>query len=123
MKFGKAFIVPFILFGLVILIILISFISILFGVSGEDAGAGAMLIAMAVGVGGAFYLMPAFIAGIRDAPNYSMILLINILAGWTVLGWIAMVIWAIVDKAERPVVVHQIIHHEYPRQSEPPPLP
>lgn len=43
------------------------------------------------------YTLPAFIAELRRAPNYWIIVFINLVAGWTVLGWIAMLLWSITD--------------------------
>ena len=45
-----------------------------------------------------FYLLPALIADIRDTKHGWTILVLNLLLGWTVLGWIALVIWACVEK-------------------------
>jgi len=44
-----------------------------------------------------FYFIPSFIATLRDAQHSRMIFLINLVFGWTVLGWIASLIWAIVE--------------------------
>ena len=44
------------------------------------------------------YFVPALIANLRDTENVEAILLVNLVFGWTVLGWIAALIWAIVEK-------------------------
>ncbi len=44
-----------------------------------------------------FYYLPAVIAKQRDANNVGVIFRINLLFGWTVLGWIAAFIWAILE--------------------------
>jgi Na+/H+-dicarboxylate symporter len=44
-----------------------------------------------------FYFIPSAIATLRDAQHSRMIFLINLVFGWTVLGWIAALIWAIVE--------------------------
>jgi Superinfection immunity protein len=63
---------------------------------------GFVLIGLAV----FFYFIPTFIAMMRDAAHRGSIALINLLFGWTVLGWIAALIWAIVEKPVelKPVV-------------------
>lgn len=43
---------------------------------------------------GAVYFTPIFIAGSRQHPQRIPIALINILAGWTFVGWIAALVWA-----------------------------
>jgi len=51
------------------------------------------------------YFMPTIIAAIRKTKNLAAIILLNLLAGWTILGWVASLAWAIVaDK--------KIQHHE-----------
>jgi|SRR5277367_793125 len=45
------------------------------------------------------YFLPAFLA--RDKPNFTAILLLNLLAGWTVIGWIIALVWAL-SSASQP---------------------
>ena len=47
------------------------------------------------------YFLPAFLA--RNKPNFTSILILNILAGWTFIGWIIALIWAISSDSQRPV--------------------
>ncbi|HYL86381.1 MAG TPA: superinfection immunity protein [Candidatus Angelobacter sp.] len=39
------------------------------------------------------YFLPAFLA--RNKPNFTSILLLNLLAGWTFIGWIIALVWAL----------------------------
>lgn len=39
------------------------------------------------------YFLPAFLA--RNKPNFTSILILNILAGWTFIGWIIALVWAL----------------------------
>ena len=39
------------------------------------------------------YFLPAFLA--RNKPNFTSILILNIFAGWTFIGWIIALVWAI----------------------------
>ena len=48
-----------------------------------------------IGVG--FYFLPTIIAAARHAKNFVVILLVNIFAGWTGIGWVLAVVWSIVD--------------------------
>jgi hypothetical protein len=43
-----------------------------------------------------FYLLPSMIAAIRKVEHDGAIIAINVLFGWTVRGWNAMLIWAVV---------------------------
>jgi len=40
------------------------------------------------------YFLPAIIAGSRKHHNETAIILLNILLGWTVIGWLASLIWS-----------------------------
>lgn len=48
-----------------------------------------------------FYFLPAVISNVRNTRHGWTILLINLFFGWTVLGWIAALIWAIVEAPEQ----------------------
>lgn len=54
------------------------------------------MIAFIVGFGGAIavYLLPSFIAMKLDHPKVGNVLLVNLLLGWTVLGWVLALIWS-----------------------------
>jgi hypothetical protein len=39
------------------------------------------------------YFLPAFLA--RNKPDFTAILILNILAGWTFIGWIIALVWAL----------------------------
>src|SRR5262245_29005820 len=41
------------------------------------------------------YFLPAVVANARDHHNSLAIFFLNLLLGWTVLGWIAALIWAL----------------------------
>lgn len=43
---------------------------------------------------GLIYLLPAIEAELRDHDSIDGILLLNILLGWTVIGWIVALVWA-----------------------------
>ena len=51
------------------------------------------------------YFVPALIAKLRDTENVEAILLVNLVFGWTVLGWIAALIWAILEKLKVKSVI------------------
>lgn len=40
------------------------------------------------------YFLPAIVAGWRDHRNQGAIFVLNLLLGWTVLGWIASLVWS-----------------------------
>jgi hypothetical protein len=50
----------------------------------------------------AFYFLPTIIAEKRKVPHSGTIFLINLFLGWTVLGWIAALVWGVVETPEEP---------------------
>lgn len=44
------------------------------------------------------YFLPAFMA--RNKPNFKGVLLLNILAGWTFIGWIIALVWALTSPVQ-----------------------
>ena len=49
------------------------------------------------------YFLPALIASVRHANSGGLIFLLNLFAGWTVVGWFAALVWAL---ASGPKVVY-----------------
>ena len=47
------------------------------------------------------YFLPAYLA--RNKPDFTSILLLNLLAGWTFIGWIIALIWALTAKPQGQV--------------------
>lgn len=56
-----------------------------------------LVIMLVVGV----YLLPWFIAAGRGHNNTAAIALLNILLGWTFLGWVAALVWSATDNVKR----------------------
>lgn len=46
------------------------------------------------------YLVPVFVAAARKNPNTLAIGMLNLFLGWTLLGWVAALVWACVGKPE-----------------------
>jgi hypothetical protein len=48
------------------------------------------------------YFLPIFVGGIRKVTdrNGNGIAILNILLGWTILGWVGALIWAVMAKTE-----------------------
>jgi len=66
------------------------------GLTGERGMDFATIIVLFLAL--VFYLLPSAIANKRETDHVGSIFLVNLLFGWTVLGWIAALIWAIVEK-------------------------
>jgi T4 superinfection immunity protein len=67
-----------------------------------DSFGGGYAIGRVIGffIGLALYFVPTIIAFNRRSQHRVAILLVNLLLGWTLVGWIAMLVWAIVDRSE-----------------------
>jgi len=52
-------------------------------------------------IAGVIYLAPTLVAAERGHPNAGAILALNLLLGWTVLGWIGALVWALTGSAAR----------------------
>ncbi len=46
------------------------------------------------------YFVPIIIAAIRQTRNLAGIIILNLLTGWTFVGWIASLVWAITASKE-----------------------
>lgn len=47
------------------------------------------------------YLLPTWIANSRRCRNDGVIFLVNFFLGWTVIGWVAALVWAATDEPRR----------------------
>jgi predicted membrane channel-forming protein YqfA (hemolysin III family) len=60
------------------------------------------------------YFIPTLVASFRERRNTTAIFVLNLFLGWTLLGWVAALVWAFVD--DRSTEVHDV------RSSPKPPL-
>ena len=49
----------------------------------------------------AVYLLPALIGFMREHPFRWRLLVVNVLLGWTGIGWIVTAFWAVLEPSER----------------------
>lgn len=70
-----------------------------------DAGTALLAIGLIVG-GIALYFVPTLVAGRRNHRNSGAILALNILLGWTFIGWALALVWALTDNTA-PSASHQ----------------
>lgn len=69
--------------------------------SGGGSNAFAVTATVVYFVGGlVLYFSPAWVAASRNHRNVTSIALLNLLLGWTVLGWVGALIWACSTEAE-----------------------
>lgn len=61
-------------------------------------GSGPVLGVVVIGLwvlGLGIYFFPAFIAMVRHHPNALAIVILNLLLGWTLLGWVGAFVWSV----------------------------
>lgn len=51
----------------------------------------------------ALYLLPLVIALVRRHRHRGLICAVNLLLGWTIVGWLVSLIWSILPKRRKPV--------------------
>jgi hypothetical protein len=55
------------------------------------------------GMGFAMYFLPSIVAIVRNKRDTTAILLLNLFLGWSVIGWIVALVWAV--KTDVPLMV------------------
>ena len=65
-------------------------------IANSRSGFVALLVAACI-VAVAIYVLPALLAWSMGSPQRMAITLLNVLLGWTILGWIAALIWAVMS--------------------------
>jgi hypothetical protein len=64
------------------------------------------------------YFVPSVVAFVRGHHNKWAIFALNLLLGWTFLGWIGALVWSFTTPSPQPQVVH--IYHEGAQPTSPP---
>jgi hypothetical protein len=64
-------------------------------------------------IGIAFYFLPTFLAFNRKKSNKISILLLNLFLGWTFIGWIVALVWAVAnDEKQQNIIVNNQMRNE-----------
>ena len=71
-----------------------AFVVIAFGLVRHDANLLAPVRLLLFAVGLAFYFLPTVLAFYRDCKATAWIAAVNVLLGWTVIGWVVAIGWA-----------------------------
>lgn len=51
------------------------------------------------------YLIPTLVATVRQRPNVGAVAAMNILGGWTIIGWVLALVWALSREGQPPKAV------------------
>ena len=57
---------------------------------------GVVLVGLLLSV--AFYFLPSILAGLRGTRRQLGIFLLNLLLGWTLVGWVVALVWAAAEE-------------------------
>jgi len=68
---------------------------------GDGVGLGLFVIVLLVIGCGGIYFLPTIIAGGRNHQNLSAILILNLLVGWTFVGYVIALVWSFTAQARR----------------------
>ena len=66
-----------------------------------DPGSARAFAWMVIAGGFALYTLPLCISGFRRHRHQMAIAALNLLLGWTVIGWVAALVWALMDQVRR----------------------
>lgn len=58
------------------------------------------------------YFLPAVVANSRGHANATAIFVLNLFLGWTLIGWVLSLVWALVNRTERVVYVREVQKEE-----------
>lgn len=59
-------------------------------------------IALLAILGLVFYLLPSLLGMVMSVAHLRWIMALNFLLGWTVLGWLAALVWVLLDRVREP---------------------
>jgi Superinfection immunity protein len=71
-----------------------------FGINNDNVSGALGLISVIIG-SFAIYFLPTIVAMSRQHPAQVSILLLNLFLGWTLLGWVAALVWSAMPIKER----------------------
>ncbi len=83
------------------------------------AGIGIFFGLFLIAVGIAIYFIPSFIAFSRKDRNAVAILVLNLFLGWSLLGWLGSLIWALLDEKQGPTPLTPYPYPYHPHAGAP----
>jgi hypothetical protein len=78
--------------------------SVSFATGGDDAAGSVIalvLLLLLCVIGFVFYFLPTLIAIFRHHHQWGAITIINVFFGWTFIGWVVSLAWAVSARSER----------------------
>ena len=62
-------------------------------------GGGAAVSLLLFSIGALIYFLPTLVAWSEDHPQIAALAALNIILGWTIIGWGAAMVWALIKKS------------------------
>jgi hypothetical protein len=87
-------------FGLVAICLTVMIVTWLFGPGAADKAISVIGGAVLLGLSGVLYFIPALLARQHSHRNVHAIFAVNLLLGWTLVGWVAALVWALAKPPE-----------------------
>ncbi|RKQ28683.1 superinfection immunity protein [Oceanobacillus halophilus] len=60
-----------------------------------------LILFIVVIIAAAFYFLPTIVAKINNQPNFASILVLNLFLGWSLIGWVVSLVWAVKKETAR----------------------
>jgi hypothetical protein len=74
--------------------------------NGDSAAAAGVVVLIVVALGLAAYFLPSIVATARKHRNTTAIFFLNLLLGWSVIGWVGALVWALTNPYSATVIVN-----------------
>lgn len=71
-----------------------------------QSDAGMETLIWVLGIGLMLYLLPTIVASSRKHPNAGAIFALNLFLGWSFIGWIIALVWALTSQSAQTIIVH-----------------
>lgn len=52
------------------------------------------------------YFLPSIVGFVRKRDNLTAIAVLNTLLGWTLIGWVVSLVWALSNNAQQTIIIH-----------------
>ena len=75
-------------------------------VSNSSSGASAAVGLMLIGFALILYFIPTMVVMANHHTHAAGVFLLNLLLGWTLLGWVAALVWAVSKPVQQTVVIN-----------------
>jgi hypothetical protein len=69
-----------------------------------------MSVLLLLVIGFFFYFLPALVASHRKNPNATAIFVLNLLLGWSVIGWVVALVWAFSGENRKGAATRRLIY-------------